>query len=73
MIEQKVHRIKNAEEDTEGLDAVITVENRKIMIDFTKPIQFLELDDTDAHRMIASLVMAGVSAFGEKGEPIKFN
>lgn len=70
---EQVYRLKNAEDDTEGLDASITVENGKLLLNLSKPVQWVSLDSNDAHRMIASLIEAGFAAFAEKGEPIRLN
>lgn len=62
---KEVYRLKNANDDTVGLDAALTLENGRLMFDFKKPIQYLELEDIDVQRLITSLVLAGFEAFGK--------
>lgn len=63
VVPEVVHRLKNSEEDTEGLDAALIVSNGKLILDFTKSIQHLELDAAGAKRMIDALLMAGAATF----------
>ena len=65
---EQVHRLKNADDDTEGLDANITVQNGRVIVDLSRPVRYVQLDDQDLHRMIMSLVMAGFAAFGRDAE-----
>lgn len=79
VIVEQVYRLKNSEDDTEGLDAKLTVENGQLLLDLSKPVRWLSLNAEDSQRFIAALLTAGFAAFAKqddgesKSEPAKPN
>jgi hypothetical protein len=70
---QQVYRFKNAEDDQVGLDVSLSVSNGMVMFDLSKPVQWIELNELDTKRLIASLIAAGSAAWAEEHEVSKPN
>lgn len=58
LLKGEIHRFKNAADDTVGMDASIVVENGNIIVDFTRPVELVGMNVSEAKALVVGLVQA---------------
>ncbi len=53
-----IQHIKHAEDDKDGLDAILTMENNNVLLDFGRPVQCVGFTLDDAKTMVIGLMEA---------------